>query len=70
MSKFDDKQVDITIQPNNKQTTQIHAPAGSTPAHGADAPFVAPTVAGYSGGGNPITPIAITVAGTRFANPA
>lgn len=69
MSKFDDAQVDVTITPNNRQTTQIHAPAGSTPAHGAETPNVAPTVAAYSGG-SLITSIKLTVSGVRIANPA
>lgn len=69
MSKFDDVQVDVTITPNNRQTTQIHAPAGSTPAHGAETPAVSPTVAAYSAG-NIISAVKLTTAGVRFASPA
>ncbi len=64
MAKFDDKQIDVTVG-----SQVIHSPSGTTPAHGADAPFVHPQTAGQSAG-KAITPINIATVFQRIANPA
>ena len=70
MAKFDDVQVDKTLVTSAGSTSQVHSPAGQTPAHGADAPYVHPRQAGSGITGAPVVAIATNVVGVRIANPA
>jgi hypothetical protein len=50
---------------------EFHGQSGSNPASSpTDFGFVDLTTGGTNSAGNPITPIKLTVAGVRFANPS